>query len=131
MAKLTHDEAAKLLTDAGITWKSSGNCSDRTNRRCTSFDQINSRTIDGIIAFKKESGCSVVITGGTEVGHAGGAYSHSQGFKLDITPSESVSKYIESNYKYDGVRRDGAKMYKSSTGNVYAREKDHWDITYM
>src|SRR5262249_21602296 len=36
MAKLTHDEAAKKLRDAGITWSSSGNCSDRNNKKCTS-----------------------------------------------------------------------------------------------
>src|SRR5262249_45261391 len=111
MGKLSHEEAAKKLTDAGITWSSSGNCSNRNDRRCTSFEQINSETIDGIIAFKKASGCDVNITGGTEFGHASGTISHWNGFKLDITPSACVSQYIQGHFEDIGVRGDGARMY--------------------
>lgn len=130
MPKLSHEDAAKKLTEAGITWKSSGNCSDRKKKNCTSFDQINSATIDGIIAFKKASGCDVVITGGTEIGHSSSTHSHWNGYKVDITPSVAVSNYIETNFTKDKKRGDGAQMYKDASGNVYARESDHWDITY-
>jgi hypothetical protein len=130
MAKLTQEEAEKLLKAAGITWSSSGNCSDKTNPKCTSFEQINERTVAGIIAFKQACGAAINITGGTEVGHSGGTKSHANGYKVDITPSDTVSEFIEKHYKYDGVRADGAKMYKNTTGDVYARESNHWDITY-
>lgn len=49
--KMTHDEALAALSNAGITVHSSGNCSDRNNRRCTSLEQVNSGTIDGIVGI--------------------------------------------------------------------------------
>lgn len=132
MPKLSHEEAARRLTEAGITWKSSGNCSDRTNRKCTSFDQINSETIDGIISFKKVSGCPVVVTGGTETGHSSSTQSHWNGYKVDISPTVCVSDFIEQNFTSAGVRKsDGAKLFKDEAGNTYAREHDHWDITFI
>jgi hypothetical protein len=130
MPKLTHEEAAKKLTDAGITWSSSGNCSDRKDKRCTSFEQVNSTTVDGIIAFKKACGCDINITGGTEVGHASGTQSHWNGFKVDITPSPCVSNFIKTNFDDVGKRGDGAQMYKDASGNIFARETSHWDITF-
>ncbi|MFG3007922.1 hypothetical protein [Streptomyces calvus] len=128
--KLTHNQAAAKLRSAGITWSSSGNCSDRNRRTCTSFTRINSGTVDGIITFKRASGCKVNITGGTETGHAGGTYSHWNGYKVDITPTTCVNRYIKREFTYIGKRGDGAAMYRSSAGNVYANEGNHWDITY-
>jgi hypothetical protein len=40
-----------------------------------------------------------------------------------------VSSYITSHYAYYGVRGDGATMYRAASGNIYARESNHWDIT--
>ena len=51
--------------------------------------------------------------------------------KVDITPNDCISHYIVTNFKYIGLRGDGAKMYKSHAGNIYARESSHWDITYF
>jgi hypothetical protein len=129
--KLTHSQAAGRLRAAGISWTSSGHCSNRNNRRCTSFTHINSGTIKGIITFKKSSRCAVTITGGTETGHASGRYSHWNGYKVDISPTNCVTNYIKRNFRYAGRRGDGAAMYKSSAGNIYARESSHWDITYL
>ncbi|TXD00042.1 hypothetical protein [Streptomyces sp. ISID311] len=128
--KLTQAQAARKLRAAGISWTSSGHCSDRNNRRCTSFSRINSGTVNGIIAFKRASHCAVTITGGTETGHASGRYSHWNGYKVDISPTPCVTNYIKHTFRYAGKRGDGAPMYKSSTGNIYARESSHWDITY-
>lgn len=128
--KLTHAQATARLRAAGITWSSSGNCSNRNNPRCTSFEQINSGTIDGIITLKRASGCAINITGGTETGHASGTYSHWNGYKVDITPTTCISNYITRNFRYIGVRGDGARMYRSAAGNIYARESNHWDILY-
>src|SRR5215218_10657782 len=131
MPKLTQAEAETRLTDAGITWSSSGNCSDRNNKKCTSFDQINSETIDGIISFKRVSGCDVRITGGTETGHSTSTKSHWNGFKVDINPSVCVSDFIKTNFEAAGTRSDGAALFKDGAGNTYAREHDHWDITFI
>ncbi|MFI0779820.1 hypothetical protein [Streptomyces sp. NPDC021212] len=128
--KLTHSQAAAKLRAAGISWTSSGNCSDRNRRTCTSFTKINSGTIKGIITFKRASRCGVTITGGTETGHAGGTRSHWNGYKVDIKPTTCVTRFIKREYRYIGRRGDGAPMYRSSAGNIYANEGSHWDITY-
>ncbi len=128
--KITHSQATSRLSGAGITWSSSGNCSNRNIATCTSFDQINSGTIDNIIVFKNASGCAVNITGGTETGHSSGTYSHWNGYKVDISFNTCVNNWITSAYTYIGVRSDGAPMYQSAAGNIYARESSHWDILY-
>jgi len=143
--KMTHAAAAQKLKSAGLTWSSSGNCSNRYSRYCTSFEQINSHTIDGIIGFKIHSRCAINVTGGTEVGHATMTYSHWNGYKIDISPTSCVNNYIRLNYRYLGTRSDGALLYQprsaypwygSAASNpyhklpVFARESNHWDITY-
>ena len=129
-SKLTHAQATSQLRAAGISWSSSGNCSNRYNPHCTSFEQINSGTIGGIIAFKQANGCPVNITGGTEVGHASGTYSHYNGYKVDIGITACATNWITHHYTYIGIRSDGAHMYKSAAGNIYANEGSHWDILY-
>jgi hypothetical protein len=92
-------------------------------------------TIDELIAFKKECGCSVVVTGGTEIGHAAGDVSHANGDKADIALSYQTNNYIENNSGFTHIANrssDGAPQYKdNSTGAIYALEasKNHWDIT--
>ncbi|MEU0333984.1 hypothetical protein [Streptomyces sp. NPDC006193] len=130
-AKYSHAAAAQKLRAAGIAWTSSGGCSNRNNRRCTSFERINRSTVAGVIDFRKASRCAVTITGGTETGHASGTYSHWNGYKVDIQPTTCVNRYITRKFRYVGQRPgDHAKQYKSPSGNVYAREGSHWDITY-
>ncbi|WP_443075799.1 peptidoglycan-binding domain-containing protein [Streptomyces sp. TRM 70351] len=128
--KLTHSQAAAMFTSAGISWSSSGDCSNRDNRTCTSFDQLRRATAEGIIALKRASGCAVHITGGTETGHAGGTYSHWNGYKIDFAPYSCVSGHITGTFTYLGRRSDGAALYEAGTGDVYAREGSHWDAAY-
>ena len=66
----------KQLSAVGITRTSSGGCTNRAVSTCTSYEQINQETVSGIKTYKSVSGCAVNITGGTEVGHASGTYSH-------------------------------------------------------
>lgn len=136
--KLTHAQALALLTAAGITLHSSGNCSDKSNPHCTSLDGIRQCTVDGIIHFKQVSNCSIVITGGTEVGHAGGTHSHAAGYKVDIRLTQCVTHFIQTNFAFIGLRpSDQARQYNDGAGNIYAEEmhtggaNDHWDVTYL
>ncbi|GAA3039250.1 hypothetical protein FHS39_004588 [Streptomyces olivoverticillatus] len=131
VAKLTQSQAEARLRAAGISWTSSGHCTNRNHSNCTSFEQINVSTVNGIITFKRASGCSITITGGTETGHASGSKSHWNGYKVDVNPTACVTDYIKRNFKYIGQRGDGAAQYQSSAGNIYARESTHWDITYQ
>jgi hypothetical protein len=129
--KLTHSQAAARFRAAGITWSSSGNCSDRYNSTCTSFDGIRLTTVEGAETLKSYTGCALNITGGTETGHASGTYSHWNGYKLDYSLYNCVSNYITSAFTYIGPRAgDGAAMYKSGSGNIYAHEGNHWDVVY-
>ena len=130
VTRLTDAQAASQLSSAGIGRSSSGGCTDRYVSTCTSYEQINQSTVDGIKTFKRISGCSVTITGGTETGHASGTYSHWNGYKVDVPLTTCISSYITSHYSSAGLRGDGAPMYKAASGNVYAKESNHWDITY-
>jgi hypothetical protein len=130
VTKLTDAQAASQLSAVGITRVSTGGCTTRSISTCTSYEQINQETVSGIKTFRSISGCAITITGGTEVGHASGTYSHYNGYKVDVSPTTCVSSYITSHYSYSGVRGDGATLYTAPSGNVYARESNHWDITY-
>jgi hypothetical protein len=125
----SYDAYSDVYT-AGIGIRSSGGCYDRMKRGCTSLDGARPNTISGILSLKKGSGCPVTITGGTEIGHATGMYSHGNGYKLDIAFNSCIDPYITKGFSYMGYRSDGAIQYKSAAGNVYAKEGNHWDITF-
>lgn len=61
---------------------------------------------------------------------ASGRYSHYNGYKVDIALRSCVNEYIADRFRYLGRRSDGARRYRFPGGNPYAREGDHWDITY-
>jgi hypothetical protein len=127
---VSHSSAASQFSAAGIGWTSSGGCSDPGNSTCTSFEGIRQATIDGAITLRSASGCGLTITGGTETGHAGGDYSHAAGYKLDFSRTSCLTGWIQGTYTYIGQRSDGAAMYEAASGNVYADEGNHWDVTY-
>ncbi|MEU8246394.1 hypothetical protein [Nonomuraea sp. NPDC048916] len=130
MVHMTHSLAASYLKDAGLRYKSSGGCTNRWVRTCTSLDSVRTNTIARVIQLKRESGCPIVVTGGTEAGHAPGRYSHGQGYKLDISKNACVDRYISRNHQSVGNRGDGSTLYRSASGTVFANESDHWDIMF-
>ncbi|OLR94592.1 hypothetical protein [Actinokineospora bangkokensis] len=125
VTKLSQSDAASRLRSSGITWSSSGGCTDRYNSTCTSFEQINLATVQGAQTLKSATGCALNITGGTEVGHASGTYSHFNGYKLDFSLSTCLTNYIKGTFTSIG----GSK-WQSGSGNVYYLESNHWDVTY-
>lgn len=127
--RLDHEFVTDVLRARGIEWRSTGNCSNREKPTCTSFDGLRWETLDGLLRFARQSDCEITVTGGTERGHASGQYSHYNGYKIDIATGACVDREIEG-YEREGVRGDGAKLYRSPEGGLYARESDHWDITY-
>ena len=117
--KLTHS-AAKAKTDAaGISISSSGGCSDRNVRTCTSLDQVNANTVAGVVTLKKACGCAITITGGTETGHASGTYSHWNGYKLDLSKTSGLNSYVTNTFTRIADRGDGYAQYKAASGNIY------------
>ncbi|MET9622729.1 hypothetical protein EAO71_32920 [Streptomyces sp. ms191] len=130
VTKISHATATSMFNASGITWSSSGNCSDRNDPTCTSFEQLNLATAQGAQTLKRASACALNITGGTETGHASGTYSHWNGYKLDFAKAKCLATYIQNNFTYIGLRGDGAPQWQSGAGNVYADEGNHWDVTF-
>jgi len=125
--KLSQAQGDALTAVAAISVSSSGGCVDKNNSACTSFDGINNATLQRVLTFQGECGCDIVITGGSEVGHAVGTYSHGNGYKIDIRPSTRIDSYISSSYKPCGTRGG----YCDAGGTEFVREGTHWDITVI
>jgi len=128
--KLSHDPAASRVRGAGIGISSSGNCSNRNNPRCTSLEQVNCKTIDGIVRLKGASGCPITITGGTETGHAGGDRSHWNGFKLDFALNNCINTHIKTKYRKIG-NRGSYEQWQEPNGTIHCLEGNHWDSTFV
>jgi hypothetical protein len=126
---LTQVQATFQLTAVGVTWTSSGRCTDRNRPSCTSFDNIRSDTVTGIATLRTASGCAVNISGGTETGHSAGTYSHWNGYKADISHNSCIDGYITSRFKPLGTTGFG-KRYQARSGNLYTDEGSHWDIVF-
>jgi hypothetical protein len=127
---MSHAVATRWLKTSGLRTTSSGHCTSRHLHHCTSLDSVRVGTIARVIDLKRQSGCPVMVTGGTEAGHAPGQYSHGNGYKLDITHNKCIDRYITKNHDRTGVRGDGSALYRSSDGTVFANESSHWDILF-
>ncbi len=127
-------ESRSRFQQAGITINK-GACPSGTPYQnvaggCTSLDGVTATTLLGAVQLKNDCQCSLKITGGTEQGHAQGTLSHANGNKLDFQPNSTLDKYIQNNFISVKDRGDGAKQYRAPSGSVYAREGDHWDVTF-
>ena len=125
-----HQEVGALLHGEGVRWISSGHCTRRTNPHCTSFDGLRPATLSAMLALRQTSRCGLVISGGTETGHAGGRFSHGGGYKLDVLPSHCINRFIRRHYHRVPTRGDGAAQYRARGRTTFAREPSHWDITF-
>jgi len=141
---LNESDARAKLAANGITV----NAGPSTTR----LEGIKQETIDEVIRMKKECDewmkkhyknegtCNIVVTGGTEDGpHKSGKCSHGNGYKIDLRLSTRLNEFIEKTYCCKNPRTnqcgicdvrggDGALMYKSPTGAIYAKEGNHWDV---
>lgn len=130
-APMRQQVAGALLHEAGLRWISSGHCTRRRNPHCTSFDGLRPSTLDGVLRLKEASRCRLVISGGTERGHAGGQFSHGAGYKLDILPNRCINRFVRHHYQRIHRRGDGAALYRTVGRSLYAREPSHWDVTFL
>ncbi len=125
-------------------------CSPGTSTGCTNLDGIREEAIAGTTKLKQDCNCDVVVTGGTEGGHASGFYSHDNGYKLDYGKNAGLNEYIRQEYNIErnfsnpqsacggaggswggGAcrRSDGSRIYiDPESGAIYAEEHDHWDV---
>ena len=124
---VTQSSAESQFRAVGITWSSSGGCTTRSNSTCTSFDGIRQTTIDGAKTLKSASGCALNITGGTEVGHASGTYSHYNGYKLDFTKTTCLTNYVHNNFTYIGCAATVPAVPVRRRQRL-RRRGQHWDV---
>lgn len=117
--------ARQRLAEAGIDVWSSGDCSDRDDPECTSLEGIRSQTIEWTLVLARASGCDLLVTGGTETGHARGTKSHANGYRIDLNASGCLSAYVRRNFT-----RIGPGLWESPAGNQYLNEGNHWDVTF-
>ncbi|MEU7911532.1 hypothetical protein [Microbispora bryophytorum] len=136
--RIGHARAAGLLLDAGVRWKSTGDCADRRRPYCTSLEAIRYGTLMRTVDLRRGSGCPVTVTGGTETGHADGRYSHGEGYKVDLAHNRCLDAYVTRTYRYWRIRGDGAALYHASPSaapsdvraDVWADEPTHWDVLF-
>jgi hypothetical protein len=119
--------AEQLLTNGEFEMSSSGGCKDRNQKTCTSLEGVRPKTIERAVELQQSVGAPLVITGGTEVGHASGDYSHGNGYKLDFRTTPELNEHIENNF----TKIDDDK-WRDPNGNIYYRHGpvDHWDVTF-
>ncbi|GIH71163.1 hypothetical protein Mth01_34160 [Sphaerimonospora thailandensis] len=133
--RLGQQDAARHLAEAGLRWVSTGRCTDRRRSSCTSLDSIRYGTLMRLIELKRASDCDITVTGGTEVGHSTGRYSHGNGYKVDIAHNKCIDAYIKGKFRRQKSRGDGSALYRPPSDSatpsaVYADERTHWDIFF-
>ncbi|MFE7268404.1 GH25 family lysozyme [Streptomyces sp. NPDC057592] len=130
--RLTQRQALTQLAAAGI----------KAPVGRTSLAGVRARTIQGVIALKKASGCTIVITGGTESGHSTrGNHSHANGYKLDLRTRDEggcVTNWIKTTQRKGAPRGTDARWHGTLAGisaeYVYEIPRSggvHWDITFI
>ena len=128
--KLTQAQASSQLLQSGVTWRSSGDCTDWYGSSCTSVEQINESTVIGLIALRRASSCPVVLTSGTEVGHDDDGGAHWRGTRVSIAKNTCLTRYLRS--QYDGAATPGVARAEWTTpaGVHFADTGKQWDVTY-
>ncbi|MFA7302303.1 MAG: pilin [Candidatus Paceibacterota bacterium] len=98
---------------------------------CTNVGGMLPSTVDQVISIKRAcGGCTVIVTGGSEAGHASGAHSHGLGYKVDLGLNGTLNAFLQ-RLELTGQRGgdSGGPIRKDSCGNEYVQESSHWDIT--
>lgn len=117
---LSHEDVRAQFIDARVQIKPGAH-----------LDGVRQRVVNEVVDLKQDCDCTVVVTEGTGGSHAEGTYSHANGYKVDLRSSregEELTRYVIENYEPIGTRSDGANMWQSPRGAIYALESDHWDV---
>ncbi|MEK7613776.1 MAG: pilin [Patescibacteria group bacterium] len=141
------DQQRAKLAAAGVQWNNSP-CTGGATTGCTNLARTSSDTIDYVIETKKQcdsatgSSCQVVVSGGSEGGHAGGSNpgSHGAGDKVDLRATPDLNSYVDKQItagtftKVEDPKFGESQYIDTKTGSVWTYEKgdsgeyDHYDI---
>lgn len=125
----SNDQNAQELVNRGVEGHSTANCCAKDQSTCTSLDGMLPSTIQQIENLQIACG-GLIVTGGTEVGHAseGGAGSHSSGSKVDIGQDLTSCIQKTSGSSVVSPPSFGSAQVKDKCGNIYTWEGSHTDI---
>jgi len=94
-----------------------------------SLSGVRQGVLSETIHVNQACGCGVTVTSGTDGVHAGGVFSHANGYKVDLRITSALDSYVTTNFRNIGTRGDGARLYVNPSGGaLWARESDHWDV---
>lgn len=139
--QLSNSIALDQLRPSGFGVSSTGNCSNRNISTCTSLDGLQETTAAGLQQLAEgcsnsnsRQTCSLIISGGTETGHAGGAYSHASGYKADISYNSGSINALNQYLSGIGVNTTATDGFQAKTVGDYTYvfhpepTNNHWDI---
>lgn len=101
---LTNDSAVSRLAAAGISVDSTGHCDELCKKSCTSLQGIPESAVQKLeqlsIACRQMIGCTIAVTGGTEVGHQ----SHGAGLPVvDLSFNGTLANLLKNNASKYGI----------------------------
>ena len=148
--KLSEQEVRAKLAALGIKVNHDP-CSAGQTTGCTNLEGLRENTIYELASLRTACpNAEIVVTAGTEGGHAEGPISHSTGYKVDLRPTPSLVWCLGNNNAFtpisitDPERRSTCpwaapggdpnmnSCYKSPVGGLYVYEKTggpHYDVT--
>ncbi|MEI9966467.1 MAG: hypothetical protein WDN67_02305 [Candidatus Moraniibacteriota bacterium] len=123
-AQVETDASARTKLQQNGIGVNKANCSSSGQTNCTSLDGIPSSTIAWLIDVKRECGCNLVVTGGTEAGHA----THGPGRAAVDIGRNPVLAFMQKQSKIDSSKNRpiysyrGYKVWDEDSGHFHA-----WD----
>ena len=128
-------ELNNICTGAGVpncfTFSSTGNCTDQTNASCTSLQGVQPATLLKLSELRQTCGCSLNITGGTEVGHGTNPDNvHTQGAAIDFNKNPQLNAAIQAGGTATTVSVGGgqAAAIRAADGTLFIDEGTHWHM---
>lgn len=125
--------AAACSGNECFTYTSTGSCSDPNNSSCTSLDGVRQATVARLTTLQSECGCTINISGGTEVGHGtpGAGNVHTNGTAFDLSKNSNLDRVITNYPAVTPVSIGGgatAPAYRAPDGTLFINEGSHWHL---
>ncbi len=131
----------RLTTNTGISINRTNPCTVTQRTGCTTLTDLPELAINGVLTLKKECGCNLMITGGTEtLPHGGGVNTqHGPGLAvIDLNPSSQLNTYLgkpnpqEKDLVFKTINgRQVVFTFEKAGGNAsHSSTGDHWHVQF-
>lgn len=102
---------------------------------CTNWRDVKPEAKEYIENLANECECDLVVTGGSEKGHADGVFSHENGDKVDLRNTQGINTFVEENpdrfERLDNNSKGELRYRDKKTDAVWTKETGtdpHWDV---